>query len=50
MSLAESIKYMIFNPEIAEQMATSAKEIATNHSDQSVFDAWENFCKTIAEK
>lgn len=50
MSLAESIKYMIFNPEVAEQMATNAKEIATNHSDKSVFDAWENFCKTIAEK
>ena len=50
MSLAESMKYMIFNPQIAEQMATNAKEIATNHSDKSVFDAWENFCKTIAEK
>ena len=49
-SLAERMDYVLSNVDVANNIATNAREIAVTHTDETVFDRWESFLLTVIKK
>lgn len=49
-ALADKMRYILSNPEIANTIASGGRKIAETHTEKITFDKWEKFIEDIIQK
>jgi glycosyltransferase involved in cell wall biosynthesis len=48
-ALADKISYLLDNPDIAERIAKEARHLGETHTNEVIFDKWNNFLKSLSK-